>query len=195
MSSILSFLRRRLSASRTIIGISLIVASVVGVVGVVRLSTPGERVIMAIRYLPAGTIITADVIDEVRVSSLPASPSVSLTEIVGRVVGSDVGAGEIITARLLEPSALSRVHVSVPLGVAPPPTMTGGASIDLWAVDEDGETPPVTVARNALVVSLTDSGFGGDSVVNALVNPLDVHTVLAVLGSSHVIVATSGETP
>jgi hypothetical protein len=193
MSSILSFLRRRLAASRTIIGIALVVVSLVGVVGVVRLSTPGERVIMAISFLPAGTVITADAVDEVRVSSLASSPGASLTEIVGRVVGADVGAGEIITARLLEPSALSRVQISVPLGVTPPSTMTSGASIDLWAVDEDGDTPPVTVARNAAVVSMTDSGFGGDSIVNVLVNPLDVHRVLAVLGSSHVIVATSGE--
>jgi hypothetical protein len=193
MSSILSFLRRRLAASRTIIGIALVVVSLVCVVGVVRLSTPGERVIMAISFLPAGTVITADAVDEVRVSSLASSPGASLTEIVGRVVGADVGAGEIITARLLEPSALSRVQISVPLGVTPPSTMTSGASIDLWAVDEDGDTPPVTVARNAALVSMTDSGFGGDSIVNVLVNPLDVNRVLAVLGSSHVIVATSGE--
>jgi hypothetical protein len=195
MSSILSFLRRRLVASRTIIGIALVVVSVVGVVGVVRLSTPGERVIMAISFLPAGTVITADVIDEVRISTLSTSPGGSPTEIIGRVVGLDVGPGEIITARLLEPSVLSRVQISVPLGVTPPSTMTNGASIDIWAVDEDGDTPPVTVARNATVVTLIDSGFGGDSVVTVLVHPLEVHRVLAVLGSSNVIVASLGENP
>ena len=195
MSSILSFLRRRLAASRTIVGVVLVVASVAGVVAVVRLSTPGERVIMAISFLSAGTVITADAIDEVRVSSLTTSPGVSLTEVIGRVVGSDIGAGELITARLLEPTTSSRVQISVPIGVMPPSTMTSGALVDLWAVDEDGATPPATVALNATVVAIADSGFGGDAVMTVLVDPLEVDRVLAVLDSSHVIVVTSGETP
>ena len=195
MSSILSFLRRRLAASRTIVGVVLVVASVAGVVAVVRLSTPGERVIMAISFLSAGTVITADAIEEVRVSSLATSPGVSLEEVIGRVVGSDIGAGELITARLLEPTTSSRVQISVPIGVTPPSTMTSGALVDLWAVDEDGATPPATVALNATVVAIADSGFGGDAVMTVLVDPLEVDRVLAVLGSSHVIVVTSGETP
>ena len=195
MSSILSFLRRRLAASRTIVGVILVVASIAGVVAVVRLSTPGERVIMAISFLSAGTVITADAIEEVRVSSLATSPGVSLTEVIGRVVGSDIGAGELITARLLEPTTSSRVQISVPIGVMPPSTMTTGALVDLWAVDEDGATPPATVALNATVVAIADSGFGGDAVMTVLVDPLEVDRVLAVLGSSHVIVVTSGETP
>ena len=195
MSSILSFLRRRLAASRTIVGVILVVASIAGVVAVVRLSTPGERVIMAISFLSAGTVITADAIEEVRVSSLATSPGVSLTEVIGRVVGSDIGAGELITARLLEPTTSSRVQISVPIGVMPPSTMTTGALVDLWAVDEDGATPPATVALNATVVAIADSGFGGDVVMTVLVDPLEVDRVLAVLGSSHVIVVTSGETP
>ena len=195
MSSILSFLRRRLAASRTIVGVVLVVASVAGVVAVVRLSTPGERVIMAISFLSAGTVITADAIEEVRVSSLATSPGVSLEEVIGRVVGSDIGAGELITARLLEPTTSSRVQISVPIGVTPPSTMTSGALVDLWAVDEDGATPPATVALNATVVAIADSGFGGDAVMTVLVDPLEVDRVLAVLGSSQVIVVTSGETP
>ena len=195
MSSILSFLRRRLAASRTFVGVVLVVASVAGVVAVVRLSTPGERVIMAISFLSAGTVITADAIEEVRVSSLATSPGVSLEEVIGRVVGSDIGAGELITARLLEPTTSSRVQISVPIGVTPPSTMTSGALVDLWAVDEDGATPPATVALNATVVAIADSGFGGDAVMTVLVDPLEVDRVLAVLDSSHVIVVTSGETP
>jgi hypothetical protein len=118
-----------------------------------------------------------------------------VTDVVGRVVALDIGAGEIITARLLETTSLSRVLVSVPLGVTPPSTIAIGATVDLWSVDEDGGAPPVTVARNASVVSIADSGFGGDSVLAVLIDPLEVNRVLAVLGSSHVIVATSGETP
>jgi len=195
MPSILSFFRRRLASSRTIVGAVIVVASVVGVVSVVRLSTPGERATMAISFLPTGTVITADAIAEVRVSSLGTSHGLSMTEAIGRVVGFDIGVGEIITPRLLEPSTLSRVQISVPIGVLPPSTMTSGASVDLWAVDEDGVSPPKTVAHNATVVAIVESGFGGDAVMTVLVNPIEVDRVLAVLGSSHVIVVTSGETP
>jgi hypothetical protein len=193
MTTILSFLRRRLAASRTIVGIALIVASVVGVVGVVRLSTPGDRVIMANSFLPAGTVITEDVIEEGRVSSRAANVNQPPTDVIGRVVGSDIGGGEIITARLLEPTPSSRVIISVPLGVAPPSAFANGTLVDLWSVNEDGDVPPITVARNAVIVSVTDSGFGGDSVLTVLVDPAQVDRVLGVLGSSHVIVATSGE--
>lgn len=193
LTTIFSFLRRRLAASRTIVGIVLIVASVVGVVGVVRFSTPGDRVIMANSFLPAGTVITEDVIEEGRVSSGALNVNPTPTDVIGRVVGSDIGGGEIITARLLEPTQSSRVLVSAPLGVAPPSAFTNGAVVDLWSVSEDGDQPPITVARNAVIVSVTDSGFGGDSVLTVLVDPVQVDRVLGVLGSSHVIVATSGE--
>jgi hypothetical protein len=193
MTAIFSFMRRQLAASRTLVGVALIIVSVVGVVSVVRLSTPGDRVIMANSFLPAGTVITDDVIEEGRVSSIAANPSASPTEVIGRVVGSDIGGGEIITARSLEPLSSSRVLISVPLGVTPPSAITSGTVIDLWSVKEDGDIPPITVARNAVVVSVTDSGFGGDSVLTVLVDSVQVDRVLGVLGSSHVIVATSAE--
>jgi len=193
MNTIFSFVRRWLAASRTLVGVALIIVSVVGVVSVVRLSTPGDRVIMANSFLPVGTVITEDVIEEGRVSSIAVNPSESPTDVIGRVVGSDIGGGEIITARLLEPISSSRVLISVPLGVTPPPAITSGTVVDLWSVNEDADMPPITVARNAVVVSVTDSGFGGDSVLTVLVDPVQVDRVLGVLGSSRVIVATSGE--
>jgi len=193
MTAIFSFLRRRLAASRTLVGIALIIVSVIGVVGVVRLSTPGDRVIMAMSFLPAGTVITEDVIEEVRVSSHAVNSHESMTDVIGRVTGSDIGGGEIITARLLEPNPSSRVLIAVPLGVAPPSAFTNGEVVDLWSVSEDGVVPPITVARNAVIVSVNDSGFGGDSVLTVLVESAQVDRVLGVLGSSHIIVATSGE--
>jgi hypothetical protein len=193
MTAIFSFLRRRLAASRTLVGIALIIASVIGVVGVVRLSTPGDRVIMAMSFLPAGTVITEDVIEEVRVSSHAVNSYESMTDVIGRVTGSDIGGGEIITARLLEPTPSSRVLIAVPLGVAPPSAFTNGEVVDLWSVSEDGVVPPISVARNAVIVSVNDSGFGGDSVLTVLVESAQVDRVLGVLGSSHIIVATSGE--
>ena len=193
MTAIFSFLRRRLAASRTLVGIALIIASVIGVVGVVRLSTPGDRVIMAMSFLPAGTVITEDVIEEVRVPSHAANAPESMTDVIGRVTGSDIGGGEIITPRLLEPTPSSRVLIAVPLGVAPPSAFTNGEVVDLWSVSEDGVVPPISVARNAVIVSVNDSGFGGDSVLTVLVESAQVDRVLGVLGSSRIIVATSGE--
>lgn len=195
MSTILKFIRRRLATSRTITGAVLVAVSIVGVVGIVRLSTPGERVIMATDFLPAGTVITDDLIEDARVSGNISSPDWPLADVIGRVVGFDIGKGEVITARLLEPTQSSRVQISVPLGVNPPTSLVSGTSVDLWSVDTEDEMPPAAVAQHAMVVAMTDSGFGGDAVITVLVDSLEVDRVLAVLGTRHVVVATSSENP
>lgn len=195
MSTILMFIRRRLATSRTITGAVLVAVSIVGVVGIVRLSTPGERVIMATDFLPAGTVITDDLIEDARVSGNISSPDWPLADVIGRVVGFDIGKGEVITARLLEPTQSSRVQISVPLGVNPPTSLVSGSSVDLWSVDTEDEMPPAAVAQHAMVVAMTDSGFGGDAVITVLVDSLEVDRVLAVLGTRHVVVATSSEKP
>lgn len=195
MSTILMFIRRRLATSRTITGAVLVAVSIVGVVGIVRLSTPGERVIMAADFLPAGTVITDDLIEDAKVSGNISSSDWPLADVIGRVVGFDIGKGEVITARLLEPTQSSRVQISVPLGVSPPTSLVNGSSVDLWSVDTEDEMPPVAVAQHAMVVAMTDSGFGGDAVITVLVDSLEVDRVLAVLGTRHVVVATSSENP
>lgn len=194
--SLLSALVQRLTrSSRTFIGLVLIVSSIVGVVLVVRSAAPGDRIVMAATFLPAGTIITAESLREGRVSPAPIGSVLVAEDVIGRVAGVDIGDGEFIAARMLEVAPESRISVSVPLGITPPTTIVRGSVIELWAVDADELLPPVTVARNAIVLSVVESGLGGGTVLTLLVTAFEVDRVLSALGSSYMMVATEGETP
>ncbi len=195
MSSIVLFFRRLILRSRTVVGFGLIIVSIVGVFFVVRASAPGNVVIRATEFLPAGTVITSDMVSDGRVNWTPTGASTARSTVVGRVVGTDIAEGDIVTTRALEERETDRVEVSVPLGVTPPSSMKRGSAITLWSIDKDGVAPPVSVGRNVTVVSVTESGFGGDTVATVRVPALDIDRVLAVLGTSHLLVATSGDAP
>lgn len=195
MSFVASMLKRLNSTPRTLVGLVLIVSSIVGVVFVVRASAPGERVVMAATFLPAGTVITAESLREGRIS--PTAPNAVLVaeDVIGRVVGVDVGIGELISERMLEATPESRVHVAVPLGITPPTTVVPGSTVQLWSVDGDDFSPPHSIARNAVVLSVEASGLGGGTLLSVLVAAFEVDRVLSAIGSSHMVVATEGETP
>lgn len=195
MSFVASLLKRLNSTPRTLVGLVLIVSSIVGVVFVVRASAPGERVVMAATFLPAGTVITAESLREGRIS--PTAPNAVLVaeDVIGRVVGVDVGIGELISERMLEATPESRVHVAVPLGITPPTTVVPGSTVQLWSVDGDDFSPPHSIARNAVVLSVEASGLGGGTLLSVLVAAFEVDRVLSAIGSSHMVVATEGETP
>lgn len=195
MSFVASVWKRLNSTPRTLVGLVLIVSSIVGVVFVVRASAPGERVVMAATFLPAGTVITAESLREGRIS--PTAPNAVLVaeDVIGRVVGVDVGIGELISERMLEATPESRVHVAVPLGITPPTTVVPGSTVQLWSVDGDDFSPPHSIARNAVVLSVEASGLGGGTLLSVLVAAFEVDRVLSAIGSSHMVVATEGETP
>lgn len=190
-----SLVQRLTSTPRTLVGLLLIVSSIVGVVLVVRSSAPGDRIVMAATFLPAGTIITAESVREGRVSSAPTDLLLTVEDVIGRVAGVDIGDGEFISARLLEATPESRVHVAVPLGITPPTTVVRGSTIELWSVDAEELSPPHSVARNAVVLSVADNGLGGGTVLSLLVTAFEVDRVLSAIGASHMLIATEGETP
>jgi flagella basal body P-ring formation protein FlgA len=195
MSYFRSLVERLTRTSRTLVGLVLIVASIVGVTLVVRSAAPGNRIVMAAAFLPAGTIITAESLREGRISPTPAGSVLVAEDVIGRVAGVDIGDGEFISARMLEAIPESRVRVSVPLGITPPTTIARGSVIELWAVDADEISPPVAVARNATVLAVVESGLGGGTALTLLVTAFDVDRVLSAIGSSDMMVATEGETP
>jgi hypothetical protein len=182
-------------SSRSIIGLVLIVSSIVGVVLVLRLAAPGDRIILASGFLPAGTVITTESIREGRATDVPAGLLLKAEDILGRVVGVDVGDGEFISARMLEVAAQSSAQVSVPLGIAPPTSVERGTTVELWSVDAEGIQPPVSIARHAIVMSLSESGFGGDTVLTVRISPAEVALVLATIGSNQVVMATASDSP
>jgi len=195
MSFVKSLVQRLTQTSRTLVGLVLIVSSIVGVIFVVRSSAPGDRIVMAATFLPAGTIITAESLREGRVSPAPTGPLLVAEDVIGRVAGVDIGGGEFIAARMLEATPESRVHVSVPLGISPPTTIVRGSVIELWAVDADELSPPFAVARNAIVLSVVESGLGGGTALTLLVTAFEVDRVLSAIGASHMMIATEGEMP
>lgn len=171
----------------------MIVASTLGVVFVVGSATPGDKIILASGFIPAGTVISADLIGEGRATNIPRDVLLSTNDVVGRVAGVDIGEGEIITGRMLDVTTESRIEMSVPLGVMPPPGVTRGASIELWSVDSEGIAPPVSVARHATVLSIDNGGFGGDTILSVRVDPADVEKVIATIGSTSLILATASD--
>jgi hypothetical protein len=195
MSFFTSLIRRITMSSRSIIGLVLIVSSIVGVVLVVRLASPGDRIILASGFIPAGTVITTESIREGRATDVPAGLLLKAEDILGRVVGVDVGEGEFISARMLEVAAQSSSQVSVPLGIEPPTTVARGTTVELWSVDAEGIQPPVSIARHAIVMSLSESGFGGDTVLTVRISPAEVALVLATIGSNQVVMATASDSP
>ena len=195
MSFFTSLVRRITMSSRSIIGLVLIVSSIVGVVLVLRLAAPGDRIILASGFLPAGTVITTESIREGRATDVPAGLLLKAEDILGRVVGVDVGDGEFISARMLEVAAQSSAQVSVPLGIAPPTSVERGTTVELWSVDAEGIQPPVSIARHAIVMSLSESGFGGDTVLTVRISPAEVALVLATIGSNQVVMATASDSP
>lgn len=194
MSFVKSIIQRLVRTSRTLIGLLLIVTSIVGVVVVVRATAPGDRIVMAAAFIPAGTVLTEDVLREGRVSGVPSDLILTSDEIIGRVAGMDVGNGEFISERILEATSESRIRLSVPLGISPPSTVVPGSEIELWAVDTEGASPPHSVARNAVVLSVAESGLGGDIVLTLLVTAFEVDRVLAAIASANTMLATEGHT-
>ena len=194
MKSIISLFQRIARRSRVVVGLGFVIISIIGVGAVIQFSTPGDPVILATRFLSAGTVITEDHITAGRLSSATLADVVDATDLVGHALGVDVGKGEIVTARMLEPTSSTRVELSVPLGVAPPSGVARGSVVALWSLDTEGLVPPVAVANTATVMSLDEGNFGGETIATVLVNPADVDRVLAVLGTTRLLVATSSET-
>lgn len=195
MSFFTSLIRRVTVTSRALIGFILIVSSVVGVVLVVRSAAPGERIILASGFLPAGTVITTESIREGRATDIPGGLLLTTEEALGRVVGVDVGDGELISARMLEVVPQTTTQVSVPLGIAPPTSVARGTAVELWSTDSEGVEPPLSIARHAIVLSIVESGFGGETVLTVRIAPAEVAPVLATIGSSHIVMATASDSP
>jgi hypothetical protein len=193
MSLFKSIVQRLVRTSRTLVGLLLIITSIVGMVLVVRASAPGDRIVMAAGFIPAGTILTEDILREGRVSGTPSDLVLAFDDVVGRVVGVDVGNGEFISLRMLEATPETRIRISVPLGITPPSTVEPGSEIELWSVDPEGAIPPQSVASNSVVLSVVDGGLGGATVLTVLVTAFEVDRVLAAIGAANTMLATEGQ--
>ncbi|WNM23858.1 SAF domain-containing protein [Demequina capsici] len=151
---------------RLLIGIVLIAASVAGVVSLVRAADSTAPVYMAVRELPAGTVLDQEdlVVAHVRVD---AGTYVGATEQPwGQVLTRPVGVGELVPAGALSsvdaydarPVAV-RTTRPVAQGIGP------GSIVDVWVtvVDEDGQPSSRLVGEQLAVdaVEADDAAFAG----------------------------------
>jgi hypothetical protein len=180
--------------SSTVLGAVLILASVVGTATVIRLNNTGSPVVLAREFIAAGTVVTDDMLVDARVVGA-RSDAPSRTDVVGRVLGLDVGPGELVSTRTLDETNQSGTIVAIPLGVAPARSLVAGQPISLWKVDGDGLVPPVAIANRATLVEVAEGSMGSDSRATVLLDSSDVDRVLGAIGSTDLIVATSGQRP
>jgi hypothetical protein len=187
-------LRKFTVRSSTALGIALIAASVIGTVTVIRINNVGSPVVLAREFIAAGTIITDDMLIDARMVGLNREAPLR-TDVVGRVLGIDVGPGEMVAARSLDETDATGTIVAIPLGVTPARAFTAGQPITLWEVDGDGLVPPVAIANRATLIEVTDGSMGAETRATVLLDGKDVDRVLGAIGSTDLIVATSGQTP
>jgi hypothetical protein len=180
--------------SSTALGVALIAASVIGTVTVIRINNVGSPVVLAREFIAAGTVITDDMLVDARVVGTNGGAPLR-TDVVGRVLGIDVGPGEIVAARSLDETGATGTIVAIPLGVTPARALTAGQSITLWEVDGDGLVPPVAIANRATLIEVTDGSMGAETQATVLLDGKDIDRVLGAIGSTDLIVATSGQTP
>ncbi len=122
-------------------GVALVVVSVV--LGAKLLSSAGDRVPVwtAKQGLAAGTTLRADDVVAVAVASDGLAAYVPQTsDVTGKVLARDVGAGELVPASALADSATdARRLVTVPVDpLHAPPGLARGERVDVYATPKDG---------------------------------------------------------
>lgn len=191
------FDRTRLTAPRstTVVGIGMIIAGVIGTQFVITANNEGIPLVIATTDILAGTVITHDMVSTGRLAGTTSVDSVSVDDVVGRIASADVAAGDLINGRVMEESVESRTIVAVPLGLPLAHGIGDGSLVNLWQVDDDGVTPPTSIAQSVRVVDVSTSSLGSDEIASVLLDPMDVDRVLGALGASRLIVATAGQAP
>jgi hypothetical protein len=142
--------------------------------------------------ITAGSVVTADDVQEVLVSSLATIGSVRQTDVVGHTATVDIVTGTTIVDAHLDSSFIQTSVLSVPLAIPPAESVVPGLRVQLWSMSADGIGPVRLVARNAMVVASRASGFGGEVMMDISLSFREVHSVLSAIASNSRIVATTG---
>ncbi len=126
---------------RLAIGVGLVVVSVV--LGAKLLSSAGDRVPVwtATQALAAGTTLRADDVVAVSVAADNLAAYVpQSSDVTGKVLARDVGAGELVPAAALADSATdTRRLVTVPVDpLHAPPGLARGERVDVYVSPKDG---------------------------------------------------------
>lgn len=192
--------RRRHIDARLFVGLALVAASIVAVVGIVTAADEGEDVLAAPRLLTAGQELTIDDL-EVRRVALGIEGHGYLTPddmpADGVVVTRTVGAGELVPlASVGDTRGPSATTIVVTLSTALGATVRPGDSLDLWSAPalDAGRfgAPAVIASATQLVRTVTDEGIVAGSQagrVELLVARRDVARILHALANGDALSA------
>ena len=183
---------KRMPSPRIWLGIALIGVSICGTVWVVSENSTGTGMVLAARFIPAGTVISGDDLAQVRVQAeIDVSP-IELSEVIGRRTAVDLAAGDLVSQHTLDSTASSRRAIAVPLDVAPASTIAAGSRIELWFVDAENSRPPRLAAHDVVVIAVRRGGFGDGDLVDVSIDVRDEGSLLAALGANGQVIATQG---
>jgi len=148
--------------------------------------------VLAARFIPAGTVISSDDLTEARVQADIDFASVALRELVGQRTAVDLAAGDFVSQHTLDSTSSQRRTIAVPLDIAPATTIASGSRIELWFVDAENSRPPRLAAHDAVVIAVRRGGFGEGELVDVSIDVRDEGSLLAALGANGQIIATKG---
>jgi SAF domain len=164
--------RRRPFDPRVAIGLVLVLASIAGVVAIVKSADRSVQVYSAAEALPIGTRITGDDLVAVpaRLGAAAAKYLTAPPPASGYVVTRSIDKGELVPVAALGTAASETVAtVVVPVSTAVATSIATGTSVDVWAAPKTtGQSfgPPAvivsgaTVARVVQPAGLVQSGSG-----------------------------------
>lgn len=192
--------RRRYVDARLIVGLLLVTASIMAVVGIVTAADEGEDVLVAPRLLTAGQVLHADELEVRRVAlGLERHGYLSPNDVPveGVVVTRTIGAGELVPASAVgDARGPSSTTVVVALSTALGATVRPGDSLDLWsspALEAGRFGPPAVIASGTqLVRTVSAEGIvSGTEVerVELLVPRRDVARILHALANADALSA------
>ena len=200
-------LRARRMDWRLAAGIGLIVVAVLGVIGIVRITTAGHPVVIARGLLVEGQLVSAtDLAVETLSGDLHENYATALDQIVGKVVTRAIRPGEFVPrASIGESSETLETSLVVDLATALPPSLHEGSVIDLWATSsQTGSSVAVTqpheprlvVSRARLVgrLATSPSALASQERVEIVVSRINIPDVLSCIAAGDVItvVAANG---
>lgn len=177
---------------RTWLGVAVILVSIVGTAWVISDNSQGTGIILASRFIPAGTEITRDDVVEARIVGEGFVAATNIDDLIGKRVAHDLASGDLVTLHALDSTASERRVIAVPLGIAPSTTISSGMRIQLWSVAPNGSAPPMQVASDVVVVATRRGSFGDGDLLDVSIASRDETHLLAALGSEGLIVAIVG---
>ncbi len=190
--------RRLIPSGRATVGAALVVVAAAGVLSTHRAATaaPAERVVVATRSVPSGTVLTADDLGTVAMDlpdGMAAVTADRAEDLIGTTSRHDLREMDLVrrsdVARAdSDPAEGSTiVPVEVPRTRALVDSVHSGSRVEVLATDPDG-TGTRVLATDVLVVGVddggSDDGIGVSDRVGYRLAVLDADTAAAVVDAS-----------